>query len=861
MRITNVRRLIAAIEQQSWAIVPEKLQEIMAFVERRLDGVTLSEGELRAMRQENQRRSMQLLPIAAEASADAASRVGRGSAQKAQSVALIQLFGVISPRMNMLTYYSGGTSVQDFLTELRAAANDDSVAAIVVEAHTPGGSVYAVEEAAQVMFELRSKKPIYTHVNYQMASAGYWIGSAGTEIIAAPSADVGSIGVYMIHTEYSKADEEAGITSTIVRAGKYKIESNPIEPLTEEARSHLQEMVDENYDAFVNAVARHREVKPAAVRSGYGQGRVLTAKAALAEGMIDRIATLEELLAELGVSAGSSSRASAEDEQPRLEVIDAAARAAIETTTGAGAGIQASAPIALHTDVPGVHAAGGAAVVDGDEPRETSPASEARETEMDPSNSAAHAAAGTGGEGGGTAVADSQVRVGKARDEERKRASDIMDMCRAHGVQFDKASEYISSEMSVAQVGLDIARRAKENLQAMTASAVDVSPKETRRYSISRAILGMAAHLEGSKGPDFGYEREISEEIAKNMPSDFKRKGGLMVPNRVKSEAASRFFPQASPGALAAIAAVDPAAAARFAALNTGAPTEGGNAVFTQAGDLIDMLRPRMKVAGLGATILSGLTAAVAFPKQSAAGTWSWVAEDPGADGGDTEQAIAQVALNPKSGTASTAYSRQLLQLASIDVDAFVMNDLQLAEALGIDKAAIQGASGGNSPTGITNTAGIGLVPIGTNGGVPTYNHIVDLETEVAVDDADIGAMAYLTTPGIRGRLKKTQMFDGTNGLPVWFQAELNGYRAEVSTQVPANLTKGTSAGNCHAILFGVWSQLLIGYWGAYELLVDPYTLKKQALIEVTIFDMAGTAVRHPQAFAAVLDATLTPPA
>ena len=94
-------------------------------------------------------------------------------------------------------------------------------------------------------------------------------------------------------------------------------------------------------------------------------------------------------------------------------------------------------------------------------------------------------------------------------------------------------------------------------------------------------------------------------------------------------------------------------------------------------------------------------------------------------------------------------------------------------------------------------------------------------------------------------------------GTPIWDGGEMNGYRAEVSNVVPKTLTKGAST-TCHAILFGVWSQLYLGYWGAYELVVDPYSKKKQGLIEVTSHQIVGVAVRHPESFSAIQDALTT---
>jgi hypothetical protein len=82
------------------------------------------------------------------------------------------------------------------------------------------------------------------------------------------------------------------------------------------------------------------------------------------------------------------------------------------------------------------------------------------------------------------------------------------------------------------------------------------------------------------------------------------------------------------------------------------------------------------------------------------------------------------------------------------------------------------------------------------------------------------------------------------------------GYRGEFSNQAPSGLTKGGNS-DCHAIIFGNWRDLLIGEWGVLELIVDPYRLKKQGVIEVTSFLMVDVALRYPVSFAACLDARI----
>jgi HK97 family phage major capsid protein len=145
----------------------------------------------------------------------------------------------------------------------------------------------------------------------------------------------------------------------------------------------------------------------------------------------------------------------------------------------------------------------------------------------------------------------------------------------------------------------------------------------------------------------------------------------------------------------------------------------------------------------------------------------------------------------------------------------------------------------------------------GTNGAAPTWDHIVKLETEVAVDNADIGALAYMTNPKVRGKLKATPRTATYGDIMVWEgnDTPLNGYPAYVTNQVRSDLTKGTSSGVCSAIFFGNWNDLLIGMWGALDILVDPYSNSTSGTVRVVAFQDVDIAVRHPESFAAMLDA------
>jgi len=224
--------------------------------------------------------------------------------------------------------------------------------------------------------------------------------------------------------------------------------------------------------------------------------------------------------------------------------------------------------------------------------------------------------------------------------------------------------------------------------------------------------------------------------------------------------------------------------------------------------------------------------------------------------------------MSPNRLGAFTNISKQLLVQSSIDVENFVRNRLSEAINRALDYALINGDNSTQPFFGILNTAGIGSVPIGTDGGPLTYKHIIDLETALATDNADFGTLAYLTTPGVRGFLKNTEKASGTaqfvwnDGAPPVGQQGirtdlLNGYRAYVSTQVPNNLTKGGGT-NLHSVIFGNFAEMLIGQWAGLDVVVDPYSSSKNALVTIVVNSWWDAAVRHAASFAAIKDADIT---
>jgi HK97 family phage major capsid protein len=301
---------------------------------------------------------------------------------------------------------------------------------------------------------------------------------------------------------------------------------------------------------------------------------------------------------------------------------------------------------------------------------------------------------------------------------------------------------------------------------------------------------------------------------------------------------------------------LDLAGVDKRADMSVGAATYAGNTVATDLTDFFPILRPRLLTASMGATTLTGLRGNIDMIRQDAKSSGAWEGEvDENAQGNPTMQKFS---LSPKRYGVTATVSKQLLAQTSFTTEAFLRQDLESAIREGVDLACINGSGASNQPTGFLNIAGINTVALDTNGRVPTYNDLIQLETELALDNSDMGNLGFMTTPGIRGLLKTTKL-DAGSGLFVWQQgsSQLNGYRAEVSTQVPSTLTKGTSSGNCHAIIFGDWSSVIIANWAGLDIVVDPYSTKKTAQIEITMNSWWDFNLRYLTKIAAIKDALL----
>lgn len=278
--------LLAEFMATPWALMPERLNAVAAVLARWSQNAPATLDVLAGIEAEK---------VAREARRQTATAASGGG------IAVLPLYGVVTQRGNMVDDVSGPGSVstQKFATALRQALADDSVSQILIDIDSPGGSVYGVAELADEIIAARAQKPIIAIANSLAASAAYWIGCSASEFYVTPGGEVGSIGVWQAHFDYSQALATDGVAATLISAGKFKVEGNPYAPLDAEAHAFMQSRVDDYYLAFCKGVAKGRCVPISQVRNGMGQGRVLGAEAAIGQCMADGVVTFDDIVRKL----------------------------------------------------------------------------------------------------------------------------------------------------------------------------------------------------------------------------------------------------------------------------------------------------------------------------------------------------------------------------------------------------------------------------------------------------------------------------------------------------------------------------------------------------------------------------------
>lgn len=301
--------MLDSLLSQRWVMEPDALRQMVSLVQR----AEMPSPEAIARRRTS---ATQALRDSVKSSLTAS----RGN------IGIIPVHGMIEQRLSMMGVMMGGVQVIDLEAEFAALLSNPNVSTVAFSFSTPGGSSHGIEAFGDSIYRGREKKRVVGLVDSMAASAGYWLASACSSIIASPGSDAGSIGCYCAHEDISKALQYEGINITLVSAGRFKTEGHPFAPLDAEAYRYLQASVNEVYDAFIDAVARNRDKSTVGVKNGYGQGRLLSADRALEAGMVDVIKPAGAAISMMSKATGASRRVQSSGASVRVEMLRAAHR-------------------------------------------------------------------------------------------------------------------------------------------------------------------------------------------------------------------------------------------------------------------------------------------------------------------------------------------------------------------------------------------------------------------------------------------------------------------------------------------------------------------------------------------------------
>ncbi len=393
-----------------------------------------------------------------------------------------------------------------------------------------------------------------------------------------------------------------------------------------------------------------------------------------------------------------------------------------------------------------------------------------------------------------------------AKKEFARNSKEILDLAVKHNKR-DLAHEAISEGKSIEEFRGLLLDNISNDVPLETPKDIGLTEKETKRFSIMRAINAMANPTDRKAQENAKFEFEASEAAQREYGQTAQ---GIMLPDEVLRNWNQRDLSAGSDGDLIG--------------------------QDYRAGDFIDVLRNNSAVMPL-ATMLNGLTGDVKIPKKTAAASAAFISSEGGA-AGESELTIGNVSMSPKSLGAFTDITRQLMIQSSLDVENLVRNDLAASMAIAIDDAALEGSGSSGNPTGITNTSGINTVSL-SSAAAPTFAEMVSMESAVRVDNALVGDLAYIVHPTNYGTLKTTEKATNTAQF-VAVNDEINGYKAVVSPQLTAN-----------NYVFGNFSDLLVGMFGGLDVVVDPYTASSSGTVRIVALQSVDVAVRHAVSFCA----------
>ena len=414
------------------------------------------------------------------------------------------------------------------------------------------------------------------------------------------------------------------------------------------------------------------------------------------------------------------------------------------------------------------------------------------------------------GDGNGDGAEDAKDQVKAEKD----RVQNIIKLGEEYHAQ-DKAMEYVKDGKTVDEFknelikGLSVKDSKPVNNDIKSSFGIGMTVEEARNFSFVKLLNAMANPTD--VGAQKAAEKEL-EYCSKAADKYGVKNKGIIIP---------------------AEALVTPLAPKNAINTSVGAPLIP---TTLEMGSFIELLRNKAVILQV-ARQLNGLVGNIDIPRQTAGASGYWVGEDSAPT--SSNATFDSLQLRMKTVAGNTYVTRNMLKQTTLDMEAFVREDLALALAIALDKAAFYGTGNSNQPKGLVNTTGVNTVSfVGAN---PTFGELVDMETEIGADNASVESMAYIVNARTKGYCKKTQRFPGNTdgGGVIWETGDqINGYKTLVTNQI-----------NTGDVFLGNFADFIVGLFGGLEILVDPYTYSSKGAIQVTGFQDVDFGARHAASF------------
>ena len=342
--------------------------------------------------------------------------------------------------------------------------------------------------------------------------------------------------------------------------------------------------------------------------------------------------------------------------------------------------------------------------------------------------------------------------------------------------------------------------------QPLETAEIGLSEKESRDFSILKAVYAMANPTNRKAQEEAAFELEASQAAKEKYGRNSE---GLTLPEEVMGSWTRD--------------------------INT-SDDSGGVGQDFRTGDFINALRDASAVIRAGATVFPDLVDNVKIPKQTGVSTAGWIATEGGSVS-ESEMALGSITMSPKTISAYTDITNKMLANSSLSIENLVRNDLAAGIGKVIDTGAMTGSGSSGQPTGINGFTGVNSVTLGT-ASTPTWAEAVEMESLVLADNVPFNRPGYLTNSTVVGNLKTTAKSANTAIFLMDSDGRVNGHPVTISNSVAAGY-----------IYFGMWADLLIGMFGSIDILVDPYTAATNNLTRIRATQFCDINCRHGQSF------------